>query len=67
MPIDPSSTRMHTEAFSTAELLHSPIVRGQQVPMLRIQSFYRMANALSVRLGRDPDRPPYVNKVTSSL
>lgn len=36
-------------------------------PILRIQSFYRMANALSVRLGLDPDSPPYLNKVTSTL
>ena len=36
-------------------------------PLLRIQSFYRMANALSVRLGLDPDRPPYLSKVTATL
>ncbi len=36
-------------------------------PILRIQSFYRMANALSIRLGLDPDSPPYLNKVTSTL
>ena len=36
-------------------------------PILRIQSFYRLANALSVRLGLDPDSPPYLNKVTSTL
>jgi len=56
MPIDPSSTRMHTEAVEAA-----------LEPMLRIQSFYRMANALSVRLGRNPDRPPHLEKVTSTL
>lgn len=36
-------------------------------PILRIQSFYRMANDLSVRLGLDPDNPPYLKKVTSTL
>lgn len=32
-----------------------------------IQSFYRMANALAVRLGFDPDRPPNLSKVTETL
>lgn len=36
-------------------------------PVLRIQSFYRMANALSLELGLDPDSPPYLNKVTSTV
>jgi glucosamine--fructose-6-phosphate aminotransferase (isomerizing) len=35
--------------------------------MLLIQSFYRMANALSIARGRDPDRPPFLNKVTETL
>jgi glucosamine--fructose-6-phosphate aminotransferase (isomerizing) len=32
-----------------------------------IQSFYRMANALAVRRGCDPDRPPGLSKVTETL
>ncbi len=32
-----------------------------------IQSFYRFANALSLARGRDPDRPPYLAKVTRTL
>lgn len=32
-----------------------------------IQSFYRLANALSLARGRDPDRPPYLSKVTKTL
>jgi glucosamine--fructose-6-phosphate aminotransferase (isomerizing) len=36
-------------------------------PILMIQSFYRMANALSVARGYDPDRPPHLNKVTETL
>jgi glucosamine--fructose-6-phosphate aminotransferase (isomerizing) len=32
-----------------------------------IQSFYRMANALAVRRGCNPDRPPGLNKVTKTL
>jgi glutamine---fructose-6-phosphate transaminase (isomerizing) len=36
-------------------------------PVLAIQSFYRAANALSVRRGFDPDRPPYLAKVTETV
>lgn len=36
-------------------------------PIVRIQSFYRMANALSVARGHDPDRPPHLNKVTETV
>ena len=36
-------------------------------PILMIQSFYRMANALSLWRGLDPDHPPYLRKVTSTL
>ncbi len=36
-------------------------------PILLVQSFYRMANALSVARGRDPDRPPTLNKVTETV
>lgn len=32
-----------------------------------IQSFYRFANALAIARGRDPDRPPYLAKVTRTL
>ncbi|WP_419813885.1 SIS domain-containing protein [Glacieibacterium sp.] len=36
-------------------------------PMLRIQSFYRAVNALSVDRGFDPDRPPHLAKVTETV
>lgn len=36
-------------------------------PILAVQSFYRAANALSVRRGFDPDRPPYLAKVTETV
>ncbi|WP_294395426.1 SIS domain-containing protein [uncultured Sphingomonas sp.] len=36
-------------------------------PILAIQSFYRAANALSVRRGFDPDRPPHLAKVTETV
>ncbi len=36
-------------------------------PMLFIQSFYRVANALSIARGRDPDHPPHLSKVTETV
>jgi glucosamine--fructose-6-phosphate aminotransferase (isomerizing) len=36
-------------------------------PVLLAQSFYRMANALALARGHDPDRPPHLNKVTETL
>lgn len=36
-------------------------------PLLVAQSFYRLANALSVARGCDPDRPPHLRKVTETL
>jgi glucosamine--fructose-6-phosphate aminotransferase (isomerizing) len=36
-------------------------------PMLQIQSFYRVANRLSLARGLDPDSPPYLSKVTETL
>jgi glutamine---fructose-6-phosphate transaminase (isomerizing) len=36
-------------------------------PIVRVQGFYRMANALSILRGYDPDRPPHLNKVTETV
>ncbi|HZZ94323.1 MAG TPA: SIS domain-containing protein [Usitatibacter sp.] len=36
-------------------------------PLLLVQSFYRLANALAVARGHDPDRPPHLRKVTRTL
>ena len=36
-------------------------------PLCQIQSFYRAAAALSVARGFDPDRPPYLAKVTETV
>ena len=36
-------------------------------PMLLIQTFYRLANALALARGHDPDHPPYLRKVTETL
>ena len=50
-----------------AVTLPSPATHAAIEPMLRIQSFYRMANRLSVQLGLDPDQPPFLNKVTETV
>jgi glucosamine--fructose-6-phosphate aminotransferase (isomerizing) len=36
-------------------------------PLLQVQAFYRMANALSLARGFDPDTPPHLNKVTETV
>lgn len=36
-------------------------------PLLFAQSFYRVANALALARGLDPDRPPQLRKVTETL
>jgi glucosamine--fructose-6-phosphate aminotransferase (isomerizing) len=36
-------------------------------PLLLAESFYRVANALAVARGHDPDRPPNLRKVTRTL
>ena len=36
-------------------------------PLLFAQSFYRLANALALARGGDPDRPPHLNKVTETV
>ena len=44
----------------------SPRIRRSQ-PLLLVQSFYRLANAVAVARGLDPDRPPHLQKVTETL
>ena len=36
-------------------------------PIVFIQSFYKMVNALAIARGYDPDRPPHVRKVTETV
>ena len=36
-------------------------------PILLAQSFYRLANALAIARGHDPDHPPHLRKVTRTL
>jgi len=36
-------------------------------PVVMIDRFYRLAEALALRLGRDPDRPRNLRKVTETV
>jgi glutamine---fructose-6-phosphate transaminase (isomerizing) len=36
-------------------------------PLLLIQSFYRLVNALAIARGRDPDCPPHLRKITETV
>lgn len=36
-------------------------------PLIAIQGFYRAANNLAIRRGRNPDVPPHLNKVTQTV
>jgi glutamine---fructose-6-phosphate transaminase (isomerizing) len=36
-------------------------------PMLVVQSFYRLVNALAIARGYDPDNPPHLRKVTETV
>lgn len=44
-----------------------PAAAPATTPILAVQAFYRAANALSVRRGFDPDRPPHLAKVTETV
>ncbi|RHW19463.1 SIS domain-containing protein [Sphingomonas gilva] len=47
--------------------LPSAVAHPAIEPILQIQSFYRAVNALSLRRGFDPDRPPHLRKVTETV
>lgn len=46
-----------------------PVPQGHELiePMLHVQALYRAANQLSVELGRDPDQPRHLRKVTETV
>ncbi len=48
-------------------LLPGPVAHPAIEPMLRVQSFYRAVNALSVTRAHNPDAPPHLSKVTETL
>jgi glucosamine--fructose-6-phosphate aminotransferase (isomerizing) len=52
---------------SRAVILPTEAAHAVIEPMLIVQSFYRMVNALALARGRNPDQPPYLNKVTETV
>jgi glucosamine--fructose-6-phosphate aminotransferase (isomerizing) len=58
-----------TAGLNHAASINLPTPTGHPAiePLLRIQSFYRMANALSLQMGLNPDSPPYLQKVTATV
>jgi glucosamine--fructose-6-phosphate aminotransferase (isomerizing) len=52
---------------SRAVILPTEAANAVIEPMLIVQSFYRMVNALALARGRNPDQPPYLNKVTETV
>jgi glucosamine--fructose-6-phosphate aminotransferase (isomerizing) len=55
--------------FSDPRALTLPWLEADPVlqPLLFVQSFYRMANALAIARALDPDRPPNLNKITETV
>jgi glucosamine--fructose-6-phosphate aminotransferase (isomerizing) len=43
-----------------------PACHPALTPIVQIQGFYRMVDALAARRGYDPDNPPHLSKVTST-
>lgn len=52
-----------------ARIVNLPVLVAHAAlqPILMIESFYRLAATVSVARGYDPDRPPYLNKVTETV
>jgi len=50
-------------AVSLPTVVAHPVIE----PILMIQSFYAMANQLSLARGLDPDSPPHLNKITETV
>lgn len=52
-----------------ARIVNLPVLAAHAAlqPILMIESFYRLAATVSVARGYDPDRPPYLNKVTETV
>ena len=66
------ATRQADVMFAGAEVARTvtlPTETAHPVlePMLMVQSFYRMVNALALARGRNPDQPPYLQKVTETV
>jgi glutamine---fructose-6-phosphate transaminase (isomerizing) len=50
-----------------ANLPVAPTQHPACTPLVEIQSFYRMANALALKRGGNPDVPPHLHKVTETV
>ena len=57
----PNRSRHHSK--KPAQTWQVPAIE----PLLMIQSFYRLVNALAIARGRDPDHPPHLRKVTETM
>lgn len=56
------------KSYDNAINLPSPEgVMAATMPIVFIQSFYRMLNALAITRGYDPDSPPHLRKVTETV
>ncbi|HEX6741592.1 MAG TPA: SIS domain-containing protein [Sphingomicrobium sp.] len=53
--------------FVAGRDLPAPPAHPLVEPMLQIMALYRVANAVSLARGLDPDRPPHLSKVTETL
>ncbi len=58
----PTADPTHGEALPVAEAPH-PVC----APLIAVQGFYKAANALAIRRGRNPDVTPHLNKVTQTV
>lgn len=65
----PSSSAGGITSGNDARVLELPAVSSHPAiePMLLIQAFYRVANALALARGCDPDHPPRLRKVTETV
>jgi glucosamine--fructose-6-phosphate aminotransferase (isomerizing) len=61
--------RVATAGLNIAGALALPTIASHAViePILMIQSFYRLANAVALARGLNPDAPPHLNKVTETV
>ncbi len=61
--------RVATAGFAIPEGLALPAIAAHPViePLLLIQSFYALANAVALARGLNPDAPPHLNKVTETV
>ena len=61
--------RVISAGIPNAPGLNLPVIDADPViaPILEIASFYRLANALALARGLDPDRPLHLSKVTETL